>query len=271
MMLVFSILHHRRLASLGLLSVLVWLAPSGGWCFRGVADAGAGAAEVRRLFERSSLFNSTDDLMLLLEERRLQAEEEEIGGNETATPIEAGLPANGCTICHGTTFMPNNIPNQNVLPELKGATCQVWQDMILPEWYPTGEGCMNDYFYQEFFIACCKLPMPRYQCEQNVHNLITNLEDYNIAVPPIVSHDEPLIVNTEVQFHYAEEIDVVSGTATVLASINMKWKDPRLAWTIDETNCADMINLWTGYNNEDTVIWGKDSCWLRGFLWRLYY
>ena len=87
------------------------------------------------------------------------------------------------------------------------------------------------------------------QCEQNIHNhILSSDRDYNIAVPPIVSYDEPLFVNTDVVLEYPEEIEVMTGTARIFVSIVMEWKDPRLAWEINEENCADYINVYTGYD-----------------------
>ena len=34
----------------------------------------------------------------------------------------------------------------------------------------------------------------------------------------------------------------------------MKWKDPRLAWEINEENCADYINVYTGRDQGETSI-----------------
>lgn len=195
-----------------------------------------------------------------LAKRRLQAEENEaIGSNETyVIPLEE-IPSNGCNICQGATFMPDIIPNQNFVPGLEGTTCGEWQNDILPMLLPTGENCRSDLIYRELFVSCCRVAIPRYQCEQNVHKLISSREDYNIAVPPIVSHDKPLVVTTDITFEYAEDINVMSGTATILVSISFAWRDPRLAWTVDnEDTCADFINMWTGYGQEETAIWTPD-------------
>jgi hypothetical protein len=40
----------------------------------------------------------------------------------------------------------------------------------------------------------------------------------------------------------------MKGTAQIFVSIKMKWKDPRLAWEMNEENCADYINVYTGYD-----------------------
>ena len=40
----------------------------------------------------------------------------------------------------------------------------------------------------------------------------------------------------------------MTGTARIFVSIVMEWKDPRLAWEINEENCADYINVYTGYD-----------------------
>jgi hypothetical protein len=44
------------------------------------------------------------------------------------------------------------------------------------------------------------------------------------------------------------------GTARIFVTIIMKWKDPRLAWEINEENCADYINVYTGRDQGETSI-----------------
>lgn len=170
-------------------------------------------------------------------------------------------PANGCTICKGSTFLPNKVPNQNVLqePPFNNLTCQQWQDEWLPIFTPNGDDCATSYFYQELYISCCVLAIPRYQCEENVHNLLSSNENYNTAVPPIVRNEKPLEINTDIVFEYLESVDVMTGSATILVTLILKWKDPRLAWTIDSNSiCADFVNIWAGYDIETTSIWVPD-------------
>lgn len=279
--------HHRRLAPLlCFLSLFIGVPLFGVWCHQGVGGGNRDGAHrfLPDAFRDLINNNETEELLMLLAQRRLQAEgnnqtlpldidsnnekdenlpitDEIDSSNETdvtVAPPNSPIPANGCTICKGTTFLPENVPNQNFWPDASGATCRDWQDVILQEMFPNGENCNNDSIYRELFVTCCKLPLPRYQCEQNVHDLLSNRKDYNTEVPPIVSHDEPLVVTTDVVYEYAEDINVVSGTATVGVTINLKWKDPRLAWAIDGTMCADYINLWTGYGNKDALMWVPD-------------
>ena len=261
---------HQQLASLCLLFLLLGMLPSPGLCRRGVgADGGDDVVIERRAPKRDpAVFNrllpiayqnNTEEFLSLLTQRRLQEiEDAYISSNETDASAETQTPANGCTICQGNTFLPDKVPNQNFVPDLAGATCLEWQNVIFPTMFPTGENCQSINLYQFLFVSCCTAALPRYQCEQNVHNLISSNEDYNIAVPPIASYDEPLIVTTDIVYEYAEDINVMSGTATVFVTINLSWKDPRLAWTVEnETTCADYINAWTEYGNQDTFIWGK--------------
>eukprot|EP00536_Pseudo-nitzschia_multiseries_P017794 jgi/Psemu1/264518/estExt_Genewise1Plus.C_18160005 len=223
----------------------------------------------------------TEELVARLLEKKRRLQEDDNGGNvdgdgnananaednvvednveQSGTPR---TPTNGCSICEANTFLPDKIPNQNILriPPYTNATCQQWQDDILPTLYPNNEeSCRSEWLYQLLFVSCCTLSVPRYRCETNVHNLLSGIEDYNTAVPPIVgNNDEPLIVTTDLIFNKAVDIDVMTGSATILVTVEMWWKDPRLTWTIDrDTNCVDYVDLWTGYNVQDTTIWVPD-------------
>mmetsp|Transcript_22516 Transcript_22516/g.48942 ORF Transcript_22516/g.48942 Transcript_22516/m.48942 type:complete len:408 (-) Transcript_22516:1144-2367(-) len=260
--------YHRRLPSLCLIFLLFGISTHVGFCHRrgisggrDVSNIPRGATRTQRRSSRSNvplrpdLEEKTDELIALLLAKRSLQEEDELESTENE------IPANGCFICEGNTFFPDKVPNQNILLDAPygNATCQVWQNHILPVLTPDGENCRSDYFYRDLYVSCCSLAIPRYQCEENVHNFLSSNENYNIAVPPIVSHDKPLIVITDVIFEKADQIDVMSGRATIQITVTLKWKDPRLSWTIDsETTCADYIDLWTGYTNQDTLIWVPD-------------
>ena len=43
-------------------------------------------------------------------------------------------------------------------------------------------------------------------------------------------------------------IDHWTGTATVFISLTMVWKDPRLAWEVEDGGtCANFVTTWTGH------------------------
>lgn len=178
--------------------------------------------------------------------------------NET----EYQLPTTGCSICKSSTLLADKIPNINwdayqegLADEVGNLTCLEWQEYALPT-FVLPENCPSDDFVEALFILCCEASLPRYQCEQNIHNqIIANNENYNIAVPPVASYGEPLVVSTEVIFEYLENIDVEAGTASIFATFTLNWKDARLAWTMDDQLCADHINVFTGHDQEVTNIW----------------
>ena len=167
--------------------------------------------------------------------------------------VANGSPANGCTICQGNTLLPDKIPNQSLFPEFTDATCQQWQDVILPEITPNANDCPNHQWYQMLFVSCCQLPISRYQCEQNVHDLHANSK-YNTRVPPIEGQDAPLDVSTELVFDWVDTLAVEHGTVTLHLTLHLKWKDPRLAWTVNDITCANYISVGTAYD-DNSPIW----------------
>lgn len=202
----------------------------------------------------------TSEILEKLAGRRLQMNVEspltmDIEIDTMDLEVANGSPANGCTICQGNTLLPDKIPNQSLFPEFADATCQQWQDVILPEIAPNGDDCPNHQWYQMLFVSCCQLPLSRYQCEQNVHDLHAS-SSYNTRVPPIESQEAPLDVSTELVFDWMDKLVVEQGTATLHLTLHLKWKDPRLAWTVNDTTCANYISVGTAYD-DDTSIWSK--------------
>ncbi len=110
--------------------------------------------------------------------------------------------------------------------------------------------CRADPGYNINSDFCCKASIPKYECEQNVHDLLfgdDSLVPNNIAVPPIVSIEEPLIVSVIITYQALEAIDVELGTATVFVDIGMTWNDPRLKWNMaDWDTCSNSINVFAG-------------------------
>ena len=178
------------------------------------------------------------------------------------------VPPNGCTICQGNTLLSNKIPNQNLFPEFAFATCQQWQDVILPEISPDWEDCASHNWYQMLFVSCCQLALSRFECEQNVHDFHATFP-YNTAVPPVMSSwDKPLKIKTELVFDWMEKLVVEEGTATIHLTQHLRWKDPRLSWTVDAFTCADYVSVPTSYSG-DSPIWRKHFCFVSNivFYW----
>jgi len=53
-------------------------------------------------------------------------------------------------------------------------------------------------------------------------------------------------------------VEVGDGTATIFSTLRLTWLDPRLAWSITETTCANTITVFTGHDVETTQIWVPD-------------
>eukprot|EP00531_Pseudo-nitzschia_arenysensis_P001401 CAMPEP_0116120890 /NCGR_PEP_ID=MMETSP0329-20121206/3411_1 /TAXON_ID=697910 /ORGANISM="Pseudo-nitzschia arenysensis, Strain B593" /LENGTH=544 /DNA_ID=CAMNT_0003614679 /DNA_START=177 /DNA_END=1811 /DNA_ORIENTATION=+ len=122
--------------------------------------------------------------------------------------------------------------------------------------------CRADLGYNINSDFCCKASIPKYECEQNVHELLlgdNSLVPYNTAVAPIVSIDEPLIVSVSITYQALEAIDVELGTATVFMDVSMTWNDPRLKWNMaDWDTCTNTINVFAGHDIETGTIWLPD-------------
>ena len=108
MLFFFGSQFRRRLASLSLLSVLLGMAPSGGRSLQGIS--GGTSVGIQNLIRDVFRTNNTVEILLQLEEKRLQVEEnltlsEDIDTNGTILPFAA----NGCDICQCTTFLRDKI------------------------------------------------------------------------------------------------------------------------------------------------------------------
>ena len=101
---------------------------------------------------------------------------------------------------------------------------------------------------------------PKDECEQNIHTVIIDENPlYNTAVPPITSyHNNPLVVTVQFDYQALEAVEVGDGTATIFSTLRLTWLDPRLAWSITETTCANTITVFTGHDVETTQIWVPD-------------
>ena len=164
---------------------------------------------------------------------------------------------NYCKLCPGGI---NILTDKTVSP---GVTCGDMDDYYRYAWPdPTNSTigtCRADVGYNFNSDLCCKASIPKYECEQSVHDLLFGddvLVPYNTAVAPILSIDEPLNVGVMVIYQALENIEVASGTATVFVDVEMVWNDPRLKWNVvDWDTCTNVIDVFAGHEIETTQIW----------------
>ena len=175
--------------------------------------------------------------------------------NEDAGMVSS--PYQDC-ICKGAELLPEKV---TTIPLFFGnATCSEIQEYILPLMI-TVDQCGYSEFAGALFAQCCTTTnnRPRYQCENTIHQqIITNNDENNVNVPPIVENGRPVIVTTDLIFEDFGKIDVILGTAEIVMSIDMVWHDPRLAWTITNDTCADYVSVYAGFDAETTQIWVPD-------------
>ena len=111
--------------------------------------------------------------------------------------------------------------------------------------------CRADDGYKFHSESCCKASVPKYECEQNIHEFVlgggNGLSPYNSAVPPINGIDDPLIVSANIVYQALEHIEVEEGTATIFVTVILRWIDPRLTWdVVDNDTCSNVIDVFTG-------------------------
>lgn len=156
-----------------------------------------------------------------------------------------------CALCPGgLELLADKEPDPLGNP---GATCQIMDDYYKFAWpearnYTLNDPgtCRSDVGYNFYSDLCCRTSIPRYECEYNIHQLLSNTP-YNTAVPPIVGVDEPLNVSVEFQYQALEHIEVEDGTATIFFAVIFVWNDPRLTWdVVDGDTCSNVIDLFTG-------------------------
>jgi len=121
--------------------------------------------------------------------------------------------------------------------------------------------CRNTIIYNYFSDLCCKASIPKYNCEQNIHDALfrNSSRNYDAAVPPIDSIDNPLNVSVEIYYETLTEIQEEEGTATLFTTIVLEWVDPRLDWeVVDSSTCSNVIDVYTGHDVETATIWLPD-------------
>lgn len=168
-----------------------------------------------------------------------------IESNSTGTEYDL------CDLCHGLEIDTELVP-AGALPNV---TCGDYQMFIATNPSPT---CRADLIFNMYFESCCRASVPIYECEENVHEFVS-AKGHNTAVPPIVSPGEKLNVSINIIYQALESLDVEEGTATIFVTITLKWKDPRLAWDIEDYGtCTNLVSVFTGHEIEKTTIWIPD-------------
>lgn len=164
-----------------------------------------------------------------------------------------------CSLCQGLNLLADKEPDPVQTPNL---TCADVDNMFRFNWTAPTEvpgTCLADGLYNFYSDICCKPSIPRYECEQNVHDLLFGdraINNYNKAVPPVIDIDEPLDVSVSIIYQALERIDVELGTATVFLTITLQWIDPRLAWDVlDSDTCSNVIDVYAGHEDEKSMIW----------------
>ncbi|CAB9516021.1 Neuronal acetylcholine receptor subunit alpha [Seminavis robusta] len=162
-----------------------------------------------------------------------------------------------CSICHDSTVIDDLVPFYLSSEEAgipSNLTCGEWEQLAQSSLLRTDDDC--DSWIRNFYSQCCEGSVPVYQCESNIRHQI--LEHYDPAVPPIVSPRSPIDVTVTLSPNAVEKIDVQTGTARIMMSLLMEWKDARLTWEPTEDTCAGSVALWAGYEKEKTEVWVPD-------------
>jgi len=189
------------------------------------------------------------------ESRQLQQQQQRVVQEEDAY----------CSICQGLPILADKVPDPDVSPN---TTCSdfdyLYRFSILPPTYGLTTNipgtCRSDSGYNRISELCCKASVPKYECEQNIHEfLLGDDSSYNSAVPPIDSIDNPLNVSVSIIYNALQDVNVEAGTASIFLTIFMSWTDPRLAWNVaDYDTCSNVIDVFTGHEVGKTFIWVPD-------------
>ena len=161
---------------------------------------------------------------------------------------------NYCQLCQGLELLADKLPLGSPTPTTPCSELDLYYQFLYPE--PTNltmnvvGTCRADIGYNVYTDLCCKASIPKYECEQNVQELLFGdnaPKPYNTAVPPIVGVDEPLEVTVSITYQALEHIEVSLGTATIFMTVELKWVDPRLAWdVVNGDTCTNVIDVFTG-------------------------
>ena len=205
--------------------------------------------------------------------------DEVINNSNSTTTNEVVGDGNGddddqCSLCQGVTLLKDHKPEYSLQPKYPNllmtgipmnATCsEIEISLRQGQGSQNPSQCRSNAAYNYFFWRCCKTSIPRYECEQNIHEqILGGNSNYNSAVPPIASKGGgggPLTVYVQLEYEALETIDVEDGTASIFVTLVNTWNDPRLAWTVNNDNgtCASKVTVWSGHEAEGTTIWVPD-------------
>ncbi|CAB9509679.1 receptor subunit alpha-type acr-16 [Seminavis robusta] len=159
-----------------------------------------------------------------------------------------------CSICRDARVVADRVPDYPVGEGLPpNVTCGEWE--YIAQTSMTAEACESEGI-RSFYWQCCDGGVPFYKCESNIRKKL--LEDYDPAVPPILSAQTPLNVSVTVEVFAVEKIDVQGGTAKILCSVYLEWKDERLKWEQEDETCAGYVSMYAGADREKTEVWVPD-------------
>ncbi|VEU38808.1 unnamed protein product [Pseudo-nitzschia multistriata] len=167
-----------------------------------------------------------------------------------------------CSLCQGLPM------EENFVPFGDNSTCSELEEFYYSDYKNTvpGESCINDVVVNMAFDRCCRQSIPKYECETNIQERLFGSEsNYNTAVPPVISMKEPLTVLVSMVYFFLQDIDTAENTAKISLQVSFTWVDPRLKWDIvDNDTCSNKIDVFSGHEIEQTMIWIPDYDLLNG-------
>ena len=160
-----------------------------------------------------------------------------------------------CSICRESELLENLVPFYESIEGLPpNLTCGDWEDIAAT--IDSDNTTCSD--IRTFYPQCCQGSIPRYSCERIIRKTAFAADNYDAAVPPVISNREIFNITVDFRYQSVENIDVPQGTAKIFMTVHMEWKDPRLAWELDEDTCAEYVTVWAAYDRERTEIWVPD-------------
>ena len=170
--------------------------------------------------------------------------------------------------CKGSAYM-NQWDAVHTLPRYESSKCMPCRsiglpfkpDAVLP---PTcklnsSQPGSPDFciLFDDFTDMCCDLTnmTEPYKCVQDIRQEI--LKDEIKFVPPKDQFTKP-VVEYRLSFEMVHDINIKESTASIIAELGLKWKDPRLAWNISGDFCQPQIKVKASESPETTEIWVPD-------------
>jgi hypothetical protein len=102
---------------------------------------------------------------------------------------------------------------------------------------------------------CCDQSglLSSYECEKNVRDDI--LGSYDIGIAPQSGDTRLVNVDTLLIYQYLSNIDVTTSSLELYLTVDLTWKDPRLAWDVTNDTCITSIDMRASHDPETTEIW----------------